>query len=63
MGLIGQMVNYNRETDKTMPQDIVMTLGELTFLARHAPEDMGGTVSTANNYVERRRRSTARRRR
>ena len=62
-GLVTQMSTYNRESDKSIPQDIVMGLGELAFLARHAPEDEGGEVQVGRNYVERRRRTTRGRRR
>jgi hypothetical protein len=44
-GLQRQMASYNRENDKKIPQDIVMMLAELAFLARHAPEESQGNTS------------------
>ena len=62
-GLVSQMSTYSREADKKIAQDIVMCMGELAFLARHAPEDGTGATSSTNNLTDRRRRTTAWRRR
>ena len=37
-GIQRQMQSYSRENDKKIAQDIVMTLAQLAFLERHAPE-------------------------
>ena len=41
-GLQRQMASYNRDNDKKIPQDIVMTLAELAYLARHVSEGGAG---------------------
>ena len=63
-GLVSQMSTYSREVDNKIAQDIVMCMGELAFLARHAPED--GVLpgpSTSGNIYNRVRRTTRGRRR
>lgn len=36
--IIRQLTTYSRENDDKIPQDIVMTIAQLAFLKRHAPE-------------------------
>jgi len=61
-GLLFQMKHYRREDDKTgshRPQDIVMTLAGLAFLARHLPGQMQADIrSRDHNYRSRKRRTT-----
>jgi hypothetical protein len=65
-GIQRQMTSYARETDKQIPQDIVMMLAELAFLERHAPEIEASTSSAGgsagHHYPRGRRTNTARRR-
>jgi hypothetical protein len=63
-GVIAQLGTYNWETDKKVPQDTVMTLAELSYLARFIPVDAVKSASQAkNNYRDRKQRTTVRRRR
>lgn len=65
-GIQRQMTTYSRETDKKIPQDIVMTLAELAYLERHAPELDASTASVGgsiNNHYSRTRTNISRRRR
>lgn len=65
-GLIHQLRSYSREreNDKRFPQDIVMALGMAAHLSRYAPEEgfYEGPIR-ANNYRNRRSRTTLTRRR
>jgi hypothetical protein len=63
-GLHKQLVSYSRDLDnKSLPQDLVMTLAQLSFLARFAPEDVDEDEQTqVNNYWNRHTRSVRRRR-
>ena len=63
-GIHEQMVNYSREKDKKLAQDIVMMLGMLSHLSRYAPESAYEEgANAANNYRSRRQRSRRIRRR
>jgi hypothetical protein len=63
-GIIRQMQSYSREEDKKLAQDIVMTLAQLAFLERHAPEMDSSLAKPANgNIYNRTQRTTAVRRR
>jgi len=64
-GIQRQMTTYSRENDKKIPQDIVMTLAQLAFLERHAPEvDPSFTPPAHGNiYNTRQRTANIRRRR
>jgi len=44
-GLTRQLSSYSRENDKKIPQDIVMALAEVAFLARYVPETGTDTYS------------------
>lgn len=62
-GLQRQLSSYTREMDNKIPQDIVMTMAELAFLARYVPEttpNEGRVQGTRNNYMSRRRSSVPR---
>lgn len=64
-GLHRQLSTYSRELeDKKFPQDLVMTIAQLSFLARFAPEDAedDGTLPKRNNYVNRNARTRGKRR-
>ena len=57
-GLIRQAGTYTREDDKKIPQDLVMTWAQLSFLARSAPSPI--TINSQpkkNNYPSRTGRS------
>lgn len=59
VGLKKQMNIYTLEDDKRgIPQDIVMTLAELSFLARYLPAAPEEIVGTKANYRNRRSRTT-----
>jgi len=64
-GIQRQMTTYSRENDKKIPQDIVMTLAQLAFLERHAPEVAPSFTPPArgNAYNTRQRTAGIRRRR
>lgn len=65
-GLIRQLSSYSREVDNKVPQDIVMTMAELAFLARYVPEtepDEGKVSGARNNYMAHRPINTIRGRR
>lgn len=62
-GLQRQLASYTRDMDNKIPQDIVMTMAELAFLARYVPEttpNEGRVQGTRNNYMNRRRQSLPR---
>lgn len=62
--ILRQMTTYSRENDKKIPQDIVMTLAQLAFLERHAPEvDPSFTKPASSNVYDTRQRTTGPRRR
>jgi hypothetical protein len=65
--LIKQMLSYNRENEKKLAQDVVMTLAQLAFLERHIPEtDLSSETrykTTAAHYPRGRRTTINRRRR
>ena len=69
-GLYKQMVSFNRENEKKIAQDIVMTMALLAFLERHimdySDDDKAPDTGTSNqgNYYDRQlRRTTINRRR
>ena len=63
-GLQRQMQSYSRENDKKIPQDIVMTLAQLAFLERQAPEiePAMGRPAQSNVYNRKQRNTYVRRR-
>jgi hypothetical protein len=64
-GMYRQLASYSREAEnKNFPQDIVMALAQLSFLARFAPEKEDENTSIQkNNYWSRTHRTSGRRRR
>jgi hypothetical protein len=66
-GLVRQMSSYSRENDKKMPQDIVMTLAQTSYLARMVDpgeyEDKQHAQTTYGSHYNRRIRTNTRRRR
>lgn len=63
-GLIRQMNTYIPTEDKKIPQDIVMSLAEISYLARFIPaEDIKNAVVVQANYRDRRNRTNVRPRR
>ena len=64
LGMYRQLSTYSREGDnKNFPQDIVMTLAQLSFLARFAPDaDDEDHLINKNNYWNRNRRTRGKRR-
>jgi hypothetical protein len=63
-GMISQLGTYNWETDKKVPQDTVMTMAELSYLARFIPaEPVKSGAVAKNNFNNRKARTTTRRRR
>lgn len=62
-GLTRQLSSYTYEMDKKgEPQDIVMTMAELSYLVRFLPAQADKVTATTNNYYERRARPNASRR-
>lgn len=62
-GLMRQLSSYARDVDSKVPQDIVMTMAELAFLARFVPEttpNEGRIMGARNNYMNRRRQGIPR---
>ena len=69
-GLQRQMTSYSRENDDKIPQDIVMVLAQLAFLARFTNPEENDQQTVSNNYEnrygrthDRRSRTISRRRR
>ena len=60
-GLVKQMSNYTRESDKKIPQDIVMTLAMLAFATRFVPQE-DKSQGTSSKYANKRNRRARRRR-
>lgn len=63
-GMYRQLSTYSREAEsKSFPQDIVVTLAQLSFLHRFAPEPDGEEFDVKkNNFFNRNARTTGRRR-
>jgi hypothetical protein len=63
-GMYRQLSTYSREIEnKQLPQDIVMTLAQVSFLNRFAPEaEESDPEINKNNYFNRRARTSGRRR-
>ncbi len=62
-GLMRQLSSYARDVDNKIPQDIVMTMAELAFLARYVPEETpneGRIMGAKNNFINRRRNAIPR---
>jgi len=62
-GLRQQMGQYTLEADKKLPQDIVMTLAEIAYLARYVPDAPDEKAMASANYRVRKLRSRTQRRR
>lgn len=67
-GLVRQMSSYKREEDRKIPQDIVMTMAEISYLSRFVQEggyaaDDPRSSDAGTHHRSRRNRTTANRRR
>ena len=63
-GLISQLGNYVSSDDKKIAQDIVMTIAQISYLARFLPaEPLTNVAATQNNYRNRKARTNSNRRR
>ena len=58
-GLLRQAGTYTREEDKKIPQDLVMTWAQISYLARYAPSPVDiQTKVSKNNYTKRQVRTS-----
>lgn len=62
-GLRQQLGRYTIESDSKIAQDIVMTMAEISFLARYVPDARTEQYASGPNYRNRKNRSIANRRR
>jgi hypothetical protein len=62
-GLLNQMSTYTLENDKAgLPQDLVMTMAELSFLAAFAPQESIQNIHATHATFRKRNRRSSRRR-
>jgi len=57
-GLISQLQNYNREDDKDVAQDLVMTIAQIAFLMRRTTGDTRVNAPKKSNFFNRLKRTS-----